>query len=99
MSMKFQLESVVTGVKAFNQSIDGVAHDFTKVSVMTDFADGVGFGGETVAYKWGNHTNCSKIQDLEFPFKAKLEMELATTGSRQTTVILNVTPLTPPPTK
>lgn len=97
--MKFTVESVITGAKPFNQTIDGTSHNFTKISVMTDFADGIGFGAETVAYKWGTSDNCKKIQDLEFPIKAKIDFEIVTTGTRQTTIIHNVTPITPAPTK
>ena len=97
--MKFTVESVITGVKAFNNTVDGVNHNFTKISVMTDFAEGVGFGAETVSYKWGSSDNCKKIQDSQFPIKAKIDFEIVTTGSRQTTVVHNVTPLAPVATK
>lgn len=30
--MKFTTECVITGVKAFNSTIDGTNHDFTKIS-------------------------------------------------------------------
>lgn len=95
--MKFTNECVITGVKAFNSTIDGTSHNFTKISVMTDFAEGVGFGAETVQYKWGSSDNCKKLQDLDFPIKAKIEFEVVTTGSRLTQVVHNVTPLAPAP--
>lgn len=99
MSLQFSSECVITGAKSFNQTVDGIAHDFTKISVMVDFAEGVGVGGETVQYKWGKSENYKKIQDLPFPLKAKIDFELATTGSRQTTIVKNVTPLTSAPAK
>ena len=97
--MKFTTEAVVTGAKQFNQAIDGIEHNFTKLFVMTDLSDQSGVGSATVEYKWGTSDNYKKIQDLNFPFNAKISMEIVTTGTRQTTIIHDVTPLTSAPAK
>lgn len=91
--MKFTTESLITGAKAYNNTIDGVQHNFTKLFVMTDLADQSGVGAATVEYKWGSADNFKKIIDLDFPLKAKLSMEIVTTGTRQTTIIHDVTPM------
>ncbi|MFW2003242.1 hypothetical protein [Acinetobacter ursingii] len=94
--MKFTTESVITGAKSYNNVIDGVTHNFTKLFVMTDLADQSGVGAATVEYKWGSADNIKKIIDMDFPLKAKLSMEIVTTGTRQTTIIHDVTPINTP---
>lgn len=91
--MKFTTESVITGAKFYNNAIEGVQHNFTKVFIMTDLADQSGVGAATVEYKWGTAENIKKIEHLQFPFNAKVDMEIVTTGSRQTTIIHNITPV------
>lgn len=91
--MKFISEAVITGAKSYNNTVDGVLHNFTKLFVMTDLAEQSGFGAATVEYKWGSSENIKKIQDMNFPFKAKIAFEIVTTGTRQTTIIHDVTPL------
>lgn len=94
--MKFTTEAVITGAKCYNNTVDGVLHNFTKVFVMTDLAEQSGFGAATVEYKWGSSENIKKIQDMNFPFNAKIALEIVTTGTRQTTIIHDVTPLNAP---
>lgn len=91
--MKFTTEATITGAKSYNNTIDGVAHNFTKLFVLTDLSDQSGVGKATVEYKWGSSENIKKIQDLDFPVNAKIQMEIVTTGSRQTTIIHEVTPV------
>ena len=92
--MKFTSEVTITGAKPTDTTIDGVHHNFTKIFVLTDLSkDSGAFGTATVDYKWGVAENCKKISHLETPFKAKLEMEIVTTGNRQLTIIHNVTPI------
>ena len=55
--MKFTTESVITGAKYYNNTVDGVQYNFTKVFVMTDLADQSGIGAATVEYKWGTADN------------------------------------------
>lgn len=92
--MKFTTEATITGAKAYNNTIDGVAHNFTKLFVLTDLSDQSGVGKATVEYKWGSSENIKKIQDSDFPLNAKIQMEIVTTGSRQTTIIHDVQPIT-----
>ena len=92
--MKFTTEAVVTGAKQFNQAIDGIEHNFTKLFVMTDLSDQSGVGSATVEYKWGTSDNYKKIQDLNFPFNAKISMEIMTTGTLQRIIIYDVATLT-----
>ena len=72
--MKFTTEVTVTGAKQYNNVIDGVKHDFTKLFVMTELSDQSGVGQATVEYKWGTSDNYKKIQDKDFPISAKAQM-------------------------
>lgn len=94
--MKFTTEVTVTGAKQYNNVIDGVKHDFTKLFVMTELSDQSGVGQATVEYKWGTSDNYKKIQDKDFPFLAKASMEIVTTGTRQSTIVHDITPVAPP---
>ena len=97
--MKFTTEVTITGAKQYNNVIDGVKHDFTKLFVMTELSDQSGVGQATVEYKWGTSDNYKKIQDKDFPFAAKASMEIVTTGTRQSTIVHDITPVsTPAPT-
>lgn len=91
--MKFQTTAVITGAKSYNNTVDGTPHNFTKLYVMTDLSEQSGYGSATVEYKWGLSDNLNKIANQQFPFEAKIDMEIVTTGSRQTTIIHNVTPV------
>lgn len=90
--MKFTTTALVTGAKAYNNTVDGVLHNFTKIYVMTEFGDS-GFGAATVEYKWGTSENVKKIQDLPFPLEAQIQMELVTNGNKQMTIIHDVLPV------
>lgn len=94
--MKFTTESVVTGGKHYNDTVDGVRHDFTKIFVMTDLSDSLGFGSATVEYKWGTSENIKKIRDIPTPFTAKISMEIVTNGNKQMTIVHDVVPIAPP---
>ncbi|MDH1915125.1 hypothetical protein N5D81_03675 [Acinetobacter junii] len=94
--MKFTTEVTITGAKQYNNLIDGVKHDFTKLFVMTELSDQSGVGQATVEYKWGTSDNYKKIQDKDFPFLAKASMEIVTTGTRQSTIVHDITPVAPP---
>ena len=94
--MKFTAEVTVTGAKQYNNVIDGVKHDFTKLFVMTELSDQSGVGQATVEYKWGTSDNYKKIQDKDFPFLAKASMEIVTTGTRQSTIVHDITPVASP---
>ncbi|MEL4297701.1 hypothetical protein [Acinetobacter ursingii] len=94
--MKFTTEVTITGAKQYNNMIDGVKHDFTKLFVMTELSDQSGVGQATVEYKWGTSDNYKKIQDKDFPFLAKASMEIVTTGTRQSTIVHDITPVAPP---
>ena len=94
--MKFTTEVTVTGAKQYNNVIDGVKHDFTKLFVMTELSDQSGVGQATVEYKWGTSDNYKKIQDKDFPFLAKASMEIVTTGTRQSTIVHDITPVASP---
>lgn len=91
--MKFQTTALITGAKQYNDTVDGTHHNFTKIFVMTDLSEQSGIGAATVEYKWGTSDNINKIRAHQLPFEAKIDMEIVTTGSRQTTIIHNVTPI------
>jgi len=90
--MKFTTTAVITGVKCFNNTVDGQTHNFTKIYVMTDLGDS-GFGSATVEYKWGTADNIKKIQDLPFPINAQIQMEIVTNGNKQMTIVHDVSPV------
>lgn len=90
--MKFKTTEIITGAKAYNNTVDGVLHNFTKIYVMTGFGDS-GFGAATVEYKWGTSDNIKKIQDLPFPIEAEIHMEITTNGNKQMTIIHDVLPV------
>lgn len=91
--MKFKTQIKITGAKAFDGSVDGTQHDFTKLFVETALSENAGVGYATVEYKWGHAGNFEQIKHMNFPFEAVAEMEIVTTGSRQSTIIRNISPL------
>lgn len=88
--MKFTTDAVITGAKSYNNAVDGVQHNFTKIFVMTDLSNESGVGSATVEYKWGTSENIKKIQDATFPIQAKVDMEIVTNGNKQMTVVHDV---------
>ena len=90
--MRFTTTAVITGAKCYNNTVDGVLHNFTKIYVMTDLGDS-GFGSATVQYKWGTADNIKKIQDLPFPLNANISMEIVTNGNKQMTIVHDVSPV------
>ncbi|WP_336162849.1 hypothetical protein [Acinetobacter ursingii] len=88
--MKFTTDAVITGAKSYNNVVDGVQHNFTKIFVMTDLSNASGVGSATVEYKWGTSDNIKKIQDAAFPIQAKVDMEIVTNGNKQVTVVHDV---------
>lgn len=91
--MKFTTQIKVTGAKVFNDLIDGTHHDFTKIFVETALSESSGVGFATVEYKWGNSLNFEHIKNMSFPFDALADMEIVTTGSRQSTIIHSIKPV------
>lgn len=94
--MKFVTDAIISGGKHYNDTVDGVRHDFTKIFVMTELNKESGFGAATVEYKWGTSENIKKIQDIPVPFNAKIHMEIITNGNKQMTIVHDVVPVTTP---
>lgn len=91
--MKFKTQIKIMGAKAFDGSVDGTQHDFTKLFVETALSENAGVGFATVEYKWGRAENFDTIKNMSFPFEATAEMEIVTTGSRQSTIIRSIAPV------
>lgn len=89
--MQFQTQVTVTGAKAYDNTIDGTHHNFTKVYVMTELKDGA--GSATVEYKWGTSDNFQKIAKAVYPFNATATMEIVTNGSKTSTQLLDLQPV------
>ena len=90
--MKIVADGKICGCKAFNNTVEGVLHNYTKIYVETPFGE-TGFGYSTAEYKWGTSENIKKIQDLQYPFNAKITMEIVTNGNKTMTIIHDVVPV------
>lgn len=88
-------ELIITGAKLSQGEYEGRAYDNTKIYVQTrmnpDSGEMVGYA--TSEYNWGTSSNFSKIRDLTYPFKAKVTMELVTSGKSSKMIVVDVQPI------
>lgn len=93
--MQFQTQGKVTGATQFNDTVEGVTYDFTKLHIETSLDDSKGNakGSATVAYEFGKSDEFKKMEHLSFPFMADLTMELVTTGKVQKQRVVAMKPL------
>ncbi|MEC8567747.1 MAG: hypothetical protein VXY56_05580 [Pseudomonadota bacterium] len=85
--MRHSSQLTLLGAKAYNDSIEGTAHDFTKLFAVMSVSESSGIGFATVELKWGDSKNMDKLKGLQFPLNVTALIEQVTTGTRITTII------------
>lgn len=93
--MQFQTQGKVTGMKMFNDTMEGKTYDFTKLFIESnlDESKGVAKGFATVEYEFGTSEEFHKMKHLPFPFVADLTIELVTTGKAQKQRVIAMKPV------
>lgn len=88
-------EMIITGAKSSSGEYEGRSYDSTKIYVQTKMNDQSGemVGFATSEYNWGASSNFNKLRDLDFPLKAKVEMEIVTSGKNSKMVVVDVQPI------
>lgn len=80
--MKAKINVTVLGARKFNDVVDGVKYDFTKLNVQmpvsTVSGNEVGYNVEVIPF--GDHSNFEQMKSLPFPVEAELDIELTTKG-------------------
>ena len=93
--MKFNTQAEVTGVKKFNDAVDGMHYDFTEVFIKTELDESresaVGFA--TMPMKFGTSAEYEKLKGHKFPFMADMTIELTTTGKTEKKMIISLKPI------
>ncbi len=88
-------EMIITGAKSSKGEYEGRSYDSTKIYVQTKMnsegGEMVGFA--TSEYNWGASTNFNKLKDLDFPLKAKVDIEIVTGGKGSKMVVVDVQPI------
>lgn len=85
-------EFLITGAKPSKGDMEGRHYDSTKIYVQTKM-DNKGRGFATSEYNWGDSTNFDKIKDLTYPFMAKVQLEMVTSGKSTRIIVTDVQPL------
>lgn len=91
--MRFKTTGTLTGYKSYNGTVDGTHHDNTKIYMLTTMDSERGRGECTVEYKWGTSNNADKLSAVPLPCNAELEMEMVTTGNKQSMIVIDVKPI------
>lgn len=88
-------EMIITGAKSSSGEYEGRTYDSTKIYVQTKMNEQAGemVGFATSEYNWGASSNFNKLKDLDFPLKAKVEMEIVTSGKNSKMVVVDVHPI------
>jgi hypothetical protein len=88
-------EMIITGAKSSSGEYEGRTYDSTKVYVQTKMNDQNGemVGFATSEYNWGDSSNFAKLKDLDYPVKAKVAIEIVTSGKNSKMVITDVQPM------
>lgn len=97
--MKMQTEITVVGMKASKGQLEnGTPYDSTKIFCLTDLDDRRGKAkGQAVAeYNIGTSDEYEKFAHLPFPFKAKADVEVVTSGKTQQLVVTGIQPMAAP---
>ena len=93
--MRFKSTIQVMGGKFTDTEFEGRIYDsttvFTKTALNTSNDNAFGEAGSE--YKWGDHTNYSKISHLPVPFTAECEFEQVTNGKSVTTILIDLKPV------
>lgn len=93
--MQFQTQGKVTGMKMFNDTMEGKEYNFTKLFIESnlDESKGVAKGFTSVEYEFGKSDEFEKMKHLTFPFLADLTIELVTTGKAQKQRVIAMKPV------
>lgn len=93
--MQFNTQCKITGMKMFNDTMEGKTYDFTKLFIESnlDESKGVAKGFATVEYEFGTSEEFHKMKHLPFPFMADLTIELVTTGKAQKQRVIAMKPV------
>jgi hypothetical protein len=97
--MKFQTEITVVGMKASKGTMEtGQSYDSTKAFVLLDMdaTKGNMKGQSAGDFNIGLAAEFEKFKHLPFPFKARADMEIVTSGSTQKTIIHALQPVSAP---
>lgn len=88
-------EMIITGAKSSYGEYEGRVYDSTKVYVQTKMNDQNGemVGFATSEYNWGDSSNFAKLKDLDYPVKAKVAIEIVTSGKNSKMVVTDVQPI------
>lgn len=88
-------EMIITGAKSSSGEYEGRIYDSTKIYVQTRMNEQNGemVGYATSEYNWGSSANFAKLKDLDFPLKAKVELDIVTSGKSSKMVVLDVQPM------
>lgn len=84
--MAYKEKFLVSGVKMFNDTVDGKRYDNTKVFVSIDLDDskGTAFGVATEAFEFGTSQNFPAIRDMLAvaggPVLCEIELKSTTNG-------------------
>jgi hypothetical protein len=89
-------EMIITGAKSSSGEYEGRTYDSTKVYVQTKMNDQNGemVGFATTEYNWGDSSNFAKLKDLDYPIKARVSLEIVTSGKNSKMVVTDVQPMT-----
>lgn len=94
--MRFTTEVQVLGMKASKGTMDnGYAYDSTKAYIATPLDDSKGNARGMAAgeYNIGTSDELSRYEKINFPFAAKAEMEIVSTGKTSKMVVHSLVPL------
>lgn len=88
-------EMTITGAKSSLGEYEGRTYDSTKIYVQTKMNEQNGemVGFATSEYNWGDSSNFQKLKDLDFPIKAKVGIEIVTSGKNSKMVVTDVQPI------
>lgn len=97
--MKMQTKITVVGMKASKGQMDnGTPFDSTKIFCLVDMDDRRGKAkGQGIAdYTIGLSDEYEKYAHLSFPFEAIADVEVVTSGNKQTLIVTGLKPVTSP---
>lgn len=96
--MIFKTNCEIVGAKMFEGNIEGVAYDSTTLFVKTELDESrdTARGFATTEYKYGTSAEFARIKDRKFPFLAECEIELTTTGRKDSKRMISMHPLARP---
>lgn len=95
--MKFQTEAVVTGIKFFNDTVEGKHYKNTTVYCLVDMDESqkTAKGQASAEYKSDDVVLFEKLKNHDFPLNCRLLLEQVTNGKVVKTKILDVVPAAP----